>query len=43
MEKGKVKLDYIPTAKMIADGFTKPLGRTAFERFRDQLGLREVD
>jgi hypothetical protein len=36
-------LDYIPIAKMIVDGFTKPLERTAFKRFRDQLGLREVD
>jgi hypothetical protein len=39
VSKGKVKIDYIPTAKMVADGFTKPLERIAFERFKDQLGM----
>ena len=39
VQKGMVKIDYIPTAEMIADGFTKPLERTAFDKFKDQLGM----
>jgi hypothetical protein len=39
VQKGRVKIDYIPTAEMIADGFTKPLERTAFDKFKDQLGM----
>ncbi len=38
-EKGSLKVNFIPTAEMIADGMTKPLGRVAFEKFKDQLGL----
>jgi len=39
VQNGKVKIDYIPTADMIADGFTKPLERTAFEKFKGRLGM----
>jgi Reverse transcriptase (RNA-dependent DNA polymerase)/gag-polypeptide of LTR copia-type len=39
VQRGKVKIEYIPTAEMVADGFTKPLERTAFDRFKDQLGM----
>jgi hypothetical protein len=35
-----VRLTYCPTREMIADALTKPLGRTAFERCRDLLGVR---
>lgn len=42
VEKGRMTVTYIPTLDMIADGFTKPLARPAFERFRDQLGLVET-
>ena len=38
-EKGELRVDYIPTAEMVADGMTKPLARVAFERFKNQMGL----
>jgi hypothetical protein len=34
-----IKLEYRPTAKMIADGLIKPLGPVQFKRFIDQLGM----
>lgn len=34
-----MRITYVPTAEMIADGFTKPLDRVAFKRFKDMLGL----
>jgi hypothetical protein len=40
-EKGDLRVDYIPTAEMVADGMTKPLARIAFERFKVQMGLVE--
>ena len=40
-EKGKIKVDYVPTDEMVADGMTKPLQRLTFERFRTQLGVTE--
>ncbi|KAG0594554.1 hypothetical protein M758_UG087800, partial [Ceratodon purpureus] len=36
---GEVNLEYVPTEEQVADIFTKALGRTAFERIRDQPGL----
>jgi hypothetical protein len=39
VEAGEVKMEFIPTSKMIADGLTKPLPRPAFEKFRSLLGL----
>jgi len=33
-EKGKLIIKYIPTINMPTNGLTKPLARTAFERFR---------
>lgn len=38
-EKGHLRVDYIPTDEMIADGMTKPLQRVKFERFKEQMGL----
>ncbi len=38
-EKKRIKITYIPTAEIVADGFTKPLDRVAFERFKAMLGL----
>jgi hypothetical protein len=38
-EQKKMRITYVPTAEMIADGFTKPLDRVAFKRFKDMLGL----
>jgi hypothetical protein len=39
VEQGKLRIKYIPTTKIVADGFTKPLERTAFNRFIVQLGM----
>jgi hypothetical protein len=39
VEQGKLKVDYIPTYDMVADGMTKPLQRVAFDKFRSQLGV----
>jgi hypothetical protein len=38
---GNLNLEYVETAQNIADIFTKPLGRTVFERLRALLGLLE--
>jgi len=38
-EKKRLEIEYVPTAEMPADGFTKPLARIAFGRFRGQLGV----
>ena len=42
MSKGRVNIDYIPIAEMTADGFTKPLERIAFDKFKCQLGMVEI-
>jgi hypothetical protein len=42
VEKGKVEIEFIPTTRMVADGFTKPLERTKFNMFQDQLGIVEI-
>jgi hypothetical protein len=36
---GRLRVSYVPTTDMVADGMTKPLQRVAFERFKDQLGI----
>ena len=38
-EKGELRVDYIPTAKIVANGITKPLTRVTFERFKNQISL----
>ncbi|KAI1001824.1 hypothetical protein K3495_g6378 [Podosphaera aphanis] len=38
-EKGRLVVDYIPIAEMIADGLTKPLMRVNFQKFKSLLGL----
>lgn len=35
----RMQTTYIPTDQMVADGFTKPLEKTAFERFKSMLGF----
>ncbi|CCE34829.1 related to retrotransposon HobS hobase [Claviceps purpurea 20.1] len=40
--RGSFMIDYLPTAEMPADGFTKALNRQMFERFRTMLGLTDV-
>lgn len=38
-KKVMYEIDYISSARMIADIFTKPLTRNLFETFRSELGL----
>ena len=38
-EKGELKVNYIPTAEIVANSITKPLVRVVFERFKNQIGL----
>lgn len=38
---GRIKLVYVPTTSMIADGLTKPLSHIKFHRFVDQLQLTD--
>ena len=33
------KLSFIPTKEMLADIFTKPLGKDLFNKFKGQLGM----
>lgn len=40
IEKGIIKVRYISTKEMPADGLTKPLTGTTFTRFVDMLGLQ---
>ncbi len=37
VERGDIKLEYIPTAKNIADMYTKPLAKNKFDYFRNQF------
>jgi hypothetical protein len=39
MQKGSVKLQYVPTGEQIADILTKPLVKGKFVYFRDKLGV----
>ena len=34
-EKGELRVDYIPTTKIVANGITKLLARVVFERFKN--------
>jgi hypothetical protein len=41
VQKGAIRLQYIPTDEQIADVFTKSLSATKFVYFRDKLGMVE--
>ena len=41
VQKGAIRLQYIPTVEQIADVFTKPLSVVKFVYFRDKLGMAE--
>ena len=43
VERGSVKLEYIETDKMLADGFTKALTGSAFRRWRNWILNLEVE
>ncbi|TVY52954.1 Retrovirus-related Pol polyprotein from transposon TNT 1-94, partial [Lachnellula suecica] len=38
-KKKRISVTYIPTVEMVADGFTKPLERILFIKFKSMLGL----
>ena len=40
--KDKIRLTYVPTKEMAADGLTKPLNGLAFQRFKELIGLSTV-
>ena len=42
VENERVRLEYCPTAKMIADVFTKPLARIRHKEMMVRTGLEEV-
>ena len=43
VQKGAIKLKYVPTEEQVADVLTKPLDRVKFEYFRDKLGVVQKD
>ena len=43
VQKGVVKLKYVPTEEQVADVLTKPLARVKFEYFRDKLDVVRKD
>ena len=43
LEKGVVKLKYVPTEEQVADVLTKLLARVKFEYFWDKLGVVQKD
>ena len=38
-ERGRVSVSYVPTDTMAADGLSKPLPRSTFQRFMSQIGM----
>ncbi len=42
VKKGSIKLFWVPGKEMLADGFTKPLPRPAFEDKRARIGVVDV-
>ena len=43
VQKGAVKLKYVPTEEQVEDMLTKPLSHVKFEYFRDKLGVVRKD
>ncbi len=43
VEEGAIRLEYIPTDQMVADGLTKPLDASKFLRSRSVMGLASND
>jgi hypothetical protein len=42
IQQGQIKLEFKPTAEMMADGMTKPLGPEKFSKFVKMLGLETL-
>jgi hypothetical protein len=42
VEKGKVKLSFVPTENQLADIFTKPLDSARFTLLRGELGMLDL-
>jgi len=42
-KSNRIRVDYVPSADMIADGLTKPLTKEKFKAFVDQLGLQDME
>ena len=42
MQEGKIKVDYIPTSNILADGLTKALSKEKFNKFCQQIGLVDL-
>ena len=43
IKNGSIKLFWVPDKKMLADGFTKPLSRPAFEDKRARIGVVDIE
>ena len=43
VQKGAIKLKYVPTEEQVLDVLTKPLSHVNFEYFRDKLGIVQKD
>ena len=43
MQRGVVKLQYVPTEDQVAHVLTKPMSHVKFEHFRDKLGAVRKD
>ena len=42
VQKGEVKIDYIPTDEKTTNILTKPLSRIKFAYFREKMGVMEI-
>ena len=43
VKNGSIKLFWVPSEEMLADGFTKPLPRPAFEDKRARIGVVDIE
>ena len=43
MQRGDLKLQYVPTQERVANVLTKPLSRVKFEYFRDKMDAVQKD
>jgi hypothetical protein len=41
VQQGRIRVDWVPTAQIPADGLTKPLGRQKHAAFVDMIGLTD--